>query len=521
MTMTIKDNLMKELNYTTTENGDVAYKSTFNKNLDYFGLFGGMMESRHQSEFLFKEAYLEDKETALKNLLYTRDILGGAGFRQAFKDNLRYIMENHKEDAKEMYKLMPSIVNSGLGRWDDILIFLDYPESATYVAQYIYNQLMYDLSRLDSGENVSLCAKWMPSVNAGIESRRKAAKLIQEMNKYAGKKLNQERYRKILSKLRKKIDITEHYVTTENFEGINYSNVPSKAMNNYQNIFREKDAENFNKYVEALSNPDNQTEKVNVKTLFPHEIIKGYGEALNRWSNSYEDFNWDLKEAQWKAIERTNTDSNTIVVRDGSGSMSMTNNQIQPIDVASALAILLSEQINGAMKDTFITFSSKPELVDLSNCNSLKDKLTVLRSYNDLSNTDIMKVYQLIFNATLGLPTDEQIDRIVIISDMEFDAGTNVSRSWRVDQAPIQKATYEQAKTMFESAGMELPEIVYWNVEARDIHFPTTDIENVKLVSGFSNAVLQSVLNDETYSAIDFMMNTLDNYTPIVEQLSL
>lgn len=50
------------------------------------------------------------------------------------------------------------------------------------------------------------------------------------------------------------------------------------------------------------------------------------------------------------------------------------NSSITALEVATALAIYFSERCSGEFKDNFITFSSRPELIDLSACSSLAEK---------------------------------------------------------------------------------------------------------------------------------------------------
>lgn len=72
------ENLVKNDNYTLTENGGVAHKSTLNKVYDMFAL-GGAYRNRSDEDciLLFKNALEEDETLALKCLFYLRDIRGG------------------------------------------------------------------------------------------------------------------------------------------------------------------------------------------------------------------------------------------------------------------------------------------------------------------------------------------------------------------------------------------------------------------------------------------------------------
>lgn len=85
---------------------------------------------------------------------------------------------------------------------------------------------------------------------------------------------------------------------------------------------------------------------------------------------------------------------------------------------------------------------------------------------------------------------------------MEFDHGVE----------DVNKSTYENIKEKYKEAQIKMPEIIFWNVNARHIHFPTTDKDNVKLISGYSNHILQNILNDNTTTAMELMKETLEKY---------
>ena len=111
---------------------------------------------------------------------------------------------------------------------------------------------------------------------------------------------------------------------------------------------------------------------------------------------------------------------------------------------------------------------------------------------------------QLIYDSSLGLPVEEQLDTILIISDMQFDYG--------VDNCS--KSVMDSWKDKFGDAGLKWPEIVYWNVNQSKVTFPTSEYDNVKLVSGFSKSVLEDVMANETTSAAEYMMKVLSRYKP-------
>lgn len=119
-----------------------------------------------------------------------------------------------------------------------------------------------------------------------------------------------------------------------------------------------------------------------------------------------------------------------------------------------------------------------------------------------MSNTNIEKVYSLIFKSSIGIPEKDQIDTIVIVSDMEFDEA-----SYGTDES-----TYEQAKRQFKEHNVKFPHIVFWNVDARSVHYPATNNDDISLVSGYSSEIFKEIIKNEVKTPSERMLQTLSRY---------
>ena len=100
----VLDGIIKDSSKTLTENGDVAYTTTQNNNLDFFfgaSLFRGNDEKAVQA---FIKAYTQNKTLAVKNLFYLRDIKGGQGLRYPFTACLAWLT---KENPELVINLLP------------------------------------------------------------------------------------------------------------------------------------------------------------------------------------------------------------------------------------------------------------------------------------------------------------------------------------------------------------------------------------------------------------------------------
>lgn len=476
------DMMKNELNKTITENGDITYKSTLNANLDFYGIGAALRHNSSSIIPLFDKAYKENRNIALKNLFYLRDPRNGLGERELFRKALQHLIRSDKAVAK---KLIPYIAT--YGRYDDLLVYLNTMLNDD-VIEYIDSVIKDDLANLAEYKGVSLMGKWLPSINTSNKTKQMQGRHIARCLN-----MSERNYRKMLSKLRKGRIIEENLCAKD--YTFNYESIPSKAFRKYRAAFERNDVERYNEFLKDVKVGNKE---LHTSVLYPHEIIK---EVLLS-----SDLNIEFAEEKWKKIVGKEYDSKTIVVRDGSGSM--TWNNYLPISIATALAMLFAEKLNGSFHNRFITFSDNPELVELKG-STLKEKVTEIFKYDDYTSTDISKVYNLILKvaSSKDFKKEDMIERIVIISDMEFNQGVKC------------ESTYETFKRRFEALGFKMPKVVYWNVCARNVHFATKADPNIRFVAGASKNVIDRVINDASINPVDFMMNTINRYSFIDEIL--
>ena len=478
--------LKKEANYTFTENGALTYASTMSHCLDLFATAGGLRKAA-EDEIIkrFVRAYAEDADAAMKILFYARDVRGGLGERRFFRVVLRFLAENH---AASVIKNLAWI--TAYGRYDDLLILLDTPcESA--VTAFLKKQLMQDIGcLLNNDKNISLLAKWLPSVNT---SSREKVRLGRKLAKGFG--LSEKQYRKTLSVLRRKIDILENHLRETDYS-FAYEKQPGKALLKYRKAFNTHDADRYAKFLDKV----NKHEAVmHTGTLMPYEIIEPFYKGWRGLGSCVSEEEEKALETSWYAQEDFAGEQNSLVIIDGSGSMYGGGNPL-PAAVAQSLGLYFAERNTGAFANHFITFSSKPQLVEIKG-QSLRTRLQHISSYDEAADTNIQAVFELILKAAVKnhVPAAEMPERIFIISDMEFN--------YCAENADT--TNFEYAKRIFDEAGYKLPKIIFWNVASRAQQLPVTKNEQgVTLVSGCSARVFQQVLSDHT-DPLTFMMEII------------
>lgn len=466
-----------------TENGDPAFATTGNANLDLFSLEGGMRENQADLLLLFLKALEADKATALKNLFYLRDIHHGLGERDGFRLCFAFLCLKEPETAKKFLAYIPL-----LGRYDDLFCCLSTGVEDE-VVEMVKKQLKKDMEDKAKGLSYSLLAKWMPSINASSSEARQKAKLLAEKMG-----LSKADYRKMLSYLRKGL-IIENDLREQNYT-FDYASVPSLALRKYTQAFIRNDKERFNFYLDEVKKGK---KKIKVQTLYPYQIV----EECYRHQNDKDQLALDAAELKWKALDRKAIPEGSIIVRDGSASMAG-----KAENIATSLAILFGETLQGEFHNSFITFSSKPELITFSD-GALLQKLTYLSDFDDYANTDLRKVFKLILKTETnpGFDVTKPIKRIIIISDMEFDEG--------IDDVPA----YESFTKDFTKAGLTVPQVIFWNVEARNIHFAADEKSKVLLVSGASTHIMDALIKGENLSPEALMQLALKPYAFVDEAL--
>ena len=164
------NHLKNEANIACTENGAVTNASTMSDCLDLFAGIGALRAADDQEIIRrFVRAYAEDADIAMKILFFGRDVRGGLGERRVFRVIINWLAENRAESLRKNIELIPEF-----GRYDD-LVSLIGTACEKDALRTIRKQLEADLA---SDAEVSLLAKWLPSVNASnAETVRKAKRL--------------------------------------------------------------------------------------------------------------------------------------------------------------------------------------------------------------------------------------------------------------------------------------------------------------------------------------------------------
>jgi hypothetical protein len=483
-------------NVAYTEKGAITNKSTLSSVLDWFGQGGALRQRAPQDTVnLFSRAFAEDRLLATKILFYFRDVREGQGERQTFRNIFNWLGQHYTDVARKNLENV-----AFYGRWDDLYALVGTPLEAEVFALFA-KQLKADIKNMKAGESVSLLAKWLKSENTSSKESVRLARKTRE-----ALELTPKRYRKILSALRKHIDVLEVKMCSGDWSHIDFERVPSKASLNYRKAFGKHDQTRYAAYLESVKKGE---AKMNATVVYPYEIFRSlvktpYGGAT---PSPQEILQADL---QWKSMPNWmgKNEHKGIVIADCSGSMF---SGVPNIFVAVSLAIYFAERNVGPFKDLWMNFSESPTFQRLKGQN-LYEKYQNMDKNNWGGTTNLQSAFDMILNTARQnkVAQSDMPQVLYVISDMEFD-----SASYRND-----KTNFQVMKDKYEAAGYQLPRVVWWNVAARNENFPIrSDDTGTCMVSGCSPSILKSLMSAITFDPLSIVYETVN--TPRYERVQV
>lgn len=445
-----------------TTNGMDAFVSSLNSCVDLFYKIGASRGKNIIPDF--EKAIQEDTDIAIRIAQWVRDVRGGSGERQLYRDILVHLANTKVDICRALMVKTPEI-----GRWDDLLSLAGTPLESDAFALIKYGLLE---------EKNGLCAKWLP---------RKGEVAI-KLRKFMG--MTPKQYRKTLVNL---TNVVESKMCAKDWNSIEFDKLPSLAAARYQNAFNKNAPEQYRKYKSGLASG---TTTINAGAVYPYDIVKSV-----RWGDR------TVSDAQWNALPNYMEGSSERIIPlvDVSGSMCCSaggNMNLTCLDVAISLGLYISERNEGIFKDKFITFSTDPQFVSLSG--SLSTRIRKMEKSSWAMSTDIEKALDMILNSAklYSVPQSHMPTKILILSDMQFNCSHRGGNF---------KATLERK---YQNAGYKVPNIIFWNLNAHSNIPVTYDTNGTALVSGFSPSLMKSVLKSEALNPIQIMKESvcIDRY---------
>ena len=452
-----------------TSNGMKARKSSANALVDLFYNIGASRGKNIVPQFT--AAMVQDKDLALRIALWARDARSGAGERQLFRDIMAHLEKTDPVAAERLMKRVPD-----LGRFDDLFVFKSPDMKAKAYT------LLGDHLRAKNG----LAAKWTP----------RKGRVAAEIRAFFG--MTPKQYRKSLVAL---TNVVETQMCANDWDNINFSHVPSQAARIYKKAFNRHSVK-FAEYVQKLVSGD-KTVKVNANAVFPHEVLKDIVSPYTRKNLNKTEL--DHLTSQWEALPNYMNDANILPIVDVSGSMTSPagkDTKVTCLDVSVSLGLYLADKNKGVFKDTFLTFSEKPELLTLKG-NIVQKVDQMVKSTWGMS-TNLHAAFDKILSTAVknNVPESDMPTMVLILSDMQFN------QCVRHDDSAMQMIERKYAQ-----AGYTVPSVVFWNLNSSGNVPVKSDKSGAALVSGFSPSIMASILgaDPQEFTPEGLMRKTIMN----------
>jgi len=456
-----------------TNEGALQYEHALDHAVEFFSKAGSLFEKgesfyghEESALSLFQKTWIVDPVISFKLLLWLRDCRGGAGNRSGFRECLKWLAENdNPEWIKTNFGWIPLI-----GRWDDLRSFFGTPLESEAVDIWV--------SALKN--NDVLAAKWAD----------RSDKLLRKKLGFTEKE-----FRQYLARIRRN-HIVESKMCANQWGEVVYEHVPSVAMSRYTKAFGRHDEERFDAYKEALKKGE---KTIHAGVLFPHDCVRTCMNGDEAIAN-----------AQFEALPNYMPENTrAIVISDTSASMgSQISGSVKAVHISQGMALYCSAKIpNGnPFHKKFMSFSDEGHFKNW-------ERMTFGEAVQNeeifdgaVGETHIAKALNTILQAAKfwKIPDSMMPTMLIIVSDMQFDRGAEVGGgNW---------AEVENCLDWWVSNGYTIPSIIYWNTAGYAGQPTTAKHNNVALVSGFSPAILKSILAAEDLTPRAVMMKTLEKY---------
>jgi hypothetical protein len=381
----------------------------------------------------------------------------------------------------------------------------------------------------------SLVHRWLPREKSN-KFGWQATLFAKQMFQGVSKKASLTKYRKYIANCNKDLHTTQILQCDGRWHDIDFKrDVTSCTMHLQKKAFLCKGSNDkaseipdriacMNNYTDFVKACTNGTQKMKSKRVGIESIVKEAYRYFGMYKcNTISKVEVDTINTAWRdQMDAVQSDlSNWIALVDTSDSMTWEN---CPLYAALGIGLRIAER--SSLGKRIMTFSTRPQWMDLSKANTLTEMMTKVCSYYDVigGSTNLMAAFTKIADTCVELdlhPSNVESLVFCILSDMQIDEADSSFPGLTLDGLV---ANY------FREAGMKtshrepypVPRLVFWNMRCTQGFPSTMEREGTVAVSGYSPAVLDafskgSVEDLKTFTPWRFLHDSLaaSRYTRI------
>ena len=455
--------------YSNTENEALQYANSGSPLVDLFknAPTFRVPTLQNQNNIIkeFINAYSDNPEIAIKIMFWLRDPRMGQGEKASARKILSY-MYNLKASHKLVVDNFETIVE--YGSYKDFTFMFNNTENKKPLATFFADKIKL---------KDRLACKWAPRFNS--KNNDFAVAIRDELG------MTNKEYR---TWIKENSETVEQQMARNYWRVIDYSKIPSFAMKKYGKAFDRHDIERFKDF------KLDKNQKINASVLYPHQVVKHLGIDPLLSQKMWENLPNYIKEGE-----------NILPIIDTSSSMDM----YKVMKIALSLGLYLSERISGPFKNKFITFHSRPQLININpkKYKTLAEKINFIEHAPWGGSTNFQASYELILSSAkmFNIKQEDMPTMIICLSDMQFDSARSGGLA------------LDEMRKKFRDAGYLMPKLVMWDLRAKQEENEGShakhDEKGVALVSGFSPSIMKAVLALERlpdFTPYDVMMEAIN-----------
>lgn len=423
----------------------------------------------------FRRIFYSGTSYSIKLLFFIRDKVNGLGERRVFRVLLNYLGNEHPKYIENNLTLIPKY-----GRWDDLYsLFNTKVEDA--VIDLFRNQIQIDIN----SNKPSTLGKWLKSENTSSKESRSFGNKTRRLLGYSPKE-----YGRLLSSLRRKIDIVETNISRREYSKINYENLTELNIKKYKKAFLKNDKADYEKF--KLENPK---KAFIFKSL--ENIISIIRETLNNPGiNSIEDMY--LKNLEYlidKNIKDLNTFEDTLIINGIEGELIQNKNRYFDILIST---ILLYNKLNlNSFKNYYMSFKNNPKFNKLTSTDYI-GSIKSMSKNNINYNMDLNSALDLLlFTSIKKNLKPEAIPKSIMFiynksEDMSFNNLKFISEKWI-------------------NSGFEMPKIKLWNLKDLSSKFSISYKDSVVIISGYNKYIWKYILESREIKNSNIIIDKFNN----------
>ena len=434
----------------------------------------------------FKLLFL-NKEESLKFLIFIRNSKDGLGERRVFRTLIKHIANTEPTLIKDNIRIIPKY-----GRWDDLYSLFGTPLEGEVISIF-KDQIEKDLKN----EKSSNLGKWLKSENSSSKESKALGYKTRKLLNYSSKN-----YRKLLSTLRKKLNLIECNLSSKEYENINYENIPKLGLIKYKKAFYRNDKEKYSSYLKN---------KVNYEKFSPNKIIKYIKSniAENKLNENIENSLYNILFKHSEILNDYHKKNNSENKYD-----SLIINGLEKYEDCNNLSLLLFtivlyEKINfNALKNYYISFKNIPKFNKLSESNYYNNIKNIYDNYinnNINNNIDLNSALELLLFGLLkkNIKSEFAPKSVLFIYNNDNEIGFKIA---------------SDIKERWLKAGFNYPEIKLWNLKNLNNDFFISKEQDIIKISGYNKNIWPYLLESREINNSEIILNEYKNinFTDII-----